>query len=236
MALPLLPPVYTLVTLDRERPALAHALAAIPRAPADGTVYWTDRGDRLEVAFVLEPEAGPEATLRAHWVLMTALGDALGALLPPIRPIGLHWPCRVSVDGASVGEVASRMPPCAPDAIPAWLVLAALVRIGGVRGGVESGSAPELTDLHEEGAGDIDSASLLEALSRHFLVWMHRWQEEGFAPVARAWNARCPERGSEQALTVAGVTHRGRLLGLDVEGRLRIGTARLGLAAALAVA
>jgi biotin-(acetyl-CoA carboxylase) ligase len=236
MPLPLLPPAYTLVALDRDRAALPHALAAVARAPADGTVYWTDRADRLEVAFVLEPEAGAEATALAHWVLMTALADALGALLPPGKPVGLHWPDRISLDGATLGHATWRMGACASDAIPPWLVLGASLRIAAPAGGLEPGAAPDQTSLGEEGAGDVDSVRLLESLSRHFLAWTHRWLEDGFAPVARAWNARCPERGRELAVAHGGLTHRGRLLGLDVEGRLRIGSARLGLVGALAAA
>jgi BirA family biotin operon repressor/biotin-[acetyl-CoA-carboxylase] ligase len=236
VTLPLLPPAYTLIALDRERAALPHALKAVARAPADGTVYWTDRGDRLEAAIVREPEAGRDATLLAHLVLMTALGDALGALLPPGKPVGLHWPDRISLDGGTIGHVACRIAPGAGDVVPPWLVLATTIQIAARPGDYEPVGELEPTSLQEEGAGDIDGIRLLEALSRHLLLWMHRWQEEGFAPVAQSWNARCPERGREISLTQGGVTHRGRLLGIDVDGRLRLGTARLGLADALALA
>jgi biotin-(acetyl-CoA carboxylase) ligase len=233
VTLPLLPPVYTLIVLDRERAALAHALRAASDGASDGTVYWTERADRLEAAFALEPEAGRDATLLAHLVLMTALADALAALLPPGKPVGLHWPDRISLDGGTIGEVACRIAACDAPAIPAWLVLGTTIRIAGRPGDWQARGELETTSLQDEGAGEIDSVALVEALSRHFLAWMHRWQEEGFAPVARAWNARCPERGREISLTQGGVTHRGRLLGVDVEGRLRIAAARIGLAEAL---
>lgn len=228
MTLPLLPPAFTLITLDRERPALAHALAAAARGAADGTVYWTERADRLEAAFVLEPESAVDATLPAHLVLMTALGDALAALLPPGRPVGLHWPGRVSLDGATLGHVTWRLPPSGPGAVPPWLVQGVVIRLAG-EPGLEPGDAPGRTSLDDEGAGDIGAADLLEALARYFLAWMHRWQEEGFAPVAQAWNARCPERGGEIAVARGDGEICGRLLGVDVAGRLRVGTARIGL-------
>ena len=105
MPLPTLPPAFQLVALDREVGAFERAARAAPRGVDDGTVYWTERHDRLEMAVVLEPEAPARTTLQAAHVLMVAVGDALGALVPPGKPVAFAWPTTLLLDGALLGRV-----------------------------------------------------------------------------------------------------------------------------------
>ena len=77
MPLPLLPPAFHLVALDPELDAFARAVRAAPRGIDDGTLYWADRSDRLDLAIVLEPEAPAARTLEALYVLTLAAGDAM---------------------------------------------------------------------------------------------------------------------------------------------------------------
>ena len=79
MPLPILPPAYDLVTLDAELDAFERAVRLAPRGLDDGTVYWVDRPDRLDMAMVLEPEAPVPTTLEALYVMTVAAGDALEA-------------------------------------------------------------------------------------------------------------------------------------------------------------
>ena len=51
--LPQLPPAFHLVALDRELQAFGRAVASAPRGIDDGTVYWTERADRLELQQLL---------------------------------------------------------------------------------------------------------------------------------------------------------------------------------------
>jgi hypothetical protein len=47
-------------------------------------------------------------------------------------------------------------------------------------------------------------------MSRHFLTWLRRWEEDGFRPVHDAWRAR-----AEPAMTVGTAG----FVGLDEDGR-----------------
>lgn len=228
MPLPLLPPAFSLIALDREVAAFARAVRAAPRGVDDGTVYWTDRGDRLELAVVLEPEGPVGTTLEAIYVLTVAAGDALGALLPPVMPLAFAWPGEIILDGARLGRVQAAMAPVSgTEAVPPWLVLGLTVRIASVD--PEPGRMPDRTSLQDIGAGDVTSVQLAETVARYFLTWTGRWLEEGLAPVRAAWNERCFRRGEESTLTAGGEAFSGRIRGLDETGAFIVGDVPLRL-------
>ncbi len=52
---------------------------------------------------------------------------------------------------------------------------------------------PDITSLADEGAGYISRTRAIESLSRHFLAWVSQWEDDGFKPVAEAWNKRREE-------------------------------------------
>jgi BirA family biotin operon repressor/biotin-[acetyl-CoA-carboxylase] ligase len=232
MALPHLPPAFRLVVVDREIDAFERTRRLAPQGLEDGTVYWTDRADRLRLAVALEPEAPRATTLELVYVLTVATGDALGALLPPGLPLAFAWPGGLVLDGARLGRVKAALAAVADGReVPRWLVLGLDIAVGPYPG--EPGEVPDRTTLADAGASGITVVMLAESVSRHFLAWTYRWQEEGLLPVRAAWNARCLDRGSEARLMVAGRPREGRVTGLDMFGSFRIGRAALPLEAAL---
>ena len=121
---PSLPPAFHLVALDPEVGAFARAVRAAPRGVDDGTLYWTERSDRVDLAVVLEPESPAAQTLEALYVLTVAAGDALGAALPPVVPVAYGWPGDLILAGARVGRVRAALAPVADaDGVPPWLVV-----------------------------------------------------------------------------------------------------------------
>jgi biotin-(acetyl-CoA carboxylase) ligase len=232
MPLPSLPPAFQLVALDRDVDAFERACRAAPRGLDDGTVYWTDRDDRLRLAVAFEPELRRAEAIEAVYVLAVAAANALAALLPAGLPLALAWPGGIVLDGARVGRVCVALGPAAePEAVPPWLVLGLGIEVGpSVR---EPGETPDLTTLADSGAEDVTSVALAESVGRHFLSWLHRWAEDGLEPVRAAWNRRCFRLGEKATLDLAGDLRDGRIAGLDPEGRFRIGTAALPLEAAL---
>jgi BirA family biotin operon repressor/biotin-[acetyl-CoA-carboxylase] ligase len=228
MLLPVLPPAFHLVALDRELGAFDRAVRAAPRGIDDGTVYWTDRTDRLELAVVLEPEAATAPTLQSLYVLMVATGDALGTLLPPGKPVAYAWPSDVLLDGARLGRVRAAIAPMAdPAAVPPWLVLGLELALAPL--GTDPGRLVDRTSLFEEGAGDITVTALLEAVTRHLLHWTGRWLDEGLAPVRATWNRHCFRRQEMAAVELGGKRHEGAVEGLDERGRFLIGSSVLAL-------
>lgn len=228
MPLPSLPPAFHLVALDREVGAFGRAVRAAPRGVDDGTVYWTDRTDRLDLAVVLEPEAPAARTLEAVYVLTVAAGDALGTLLPPQVPVAFAWPGDLILDGAKVGQVKAALAPVAgAGAIPPWLVLGLTVSVGPP--GDDPGRFPDRTSLHGEGAGDITPARFLESVTRHLLHWTARWLEEGLGPVRAAWNPRCFRLGEAGEIALGDRRIAGEVGGLDAGGAFVVGDHRLEL-------
>lgn len=219
---PLLPPALHLVTLDPEVGAFARAVRAAPRGVEDGTLYWTERHDRLDLALVLEPEAPAASALEALYVLTVAAGEALGTALPPAVPVAFGWPGDLILAHARVGRLQAALAPVAgADGVPPWLVIGLRIDVAPLD--VDPGQMAERTSLHGEGAGDVGVVPLLESVSRRFLLWTGRWLESGPARVRAAWNARCYRRGETATLTFAGELVEGRVTGLDAHGAFVVG-------------
>lgn len=231
MALPVLPPPYTLVLVDRERDPLAHARAHAARGVEDGLLVLADRADRLALALLLEPDRPRAATLETLYLLANAAADMLATHLPPLLPVGLGWPGRLLVDGAEVGRLRLAVADGAPEAPPAWLVLGLDLALAA--GPDEPGRDPERAALEELAGEAPDPVELTESLSRHLLSWLERLEREGPGPLRAAWNARCHGRGRPAKLALDGRALEGTLVGIDASGALRLGTHRLPLEAAL---
>ncbi len=233
---PMLPPVYRAAraetTGEGPRMALRRRAADAP----EGTLLWSEARGRLALALLLVPDGSLEASAPVAIAAALALGDAIGALAPPIVAVTNAWPDRIEVNGALAGGVSLDAVGDDPDA-PERLILGLEVAV--LSGpGREPGEAPEMTSLLDEGCGEIEPVRLLESVSRHFLAWLHRWEEDGFKPLRSAWLARAPRPGApvSAALGSGRVDGRFRELGptgdlvLDIEGSER----RLSLARALA--
>lgn len=217
---PLLPPAYRLVRLANGAEPFASALGAASTAE-DGDFFWADRPDRLDCAIVLHPELpAAKAGILAH-VAMVGLGDAIGALAPPEVAVEFGWPDRLMVNGALAGGIrVATAETNGPDAVPDWQVLAITVALFGDRQNLSPGLRPDVTTLYDEGAGHIAPVSLAESVSRHLLAWVHRWHEDGFAPICASWLIRAV--GYRQTIDWPMQDGRltGRFVGLDEEGGL----------------
>ena len=99
-----------------------------------------------------------------------------------------------------------------PEAVPDWLVIGVEMRW---RLAHEPGLTPERTTLAEEGCAELRPARLLEAWARHGLSWIHRWGEEGAAPLHAAWRGLLPALGGPVAVGHDGTTLEGTFVGLD---------------------
>jgi BirA family biotin operon repressor/biotin-[acetyl-CoA-carboxylase] ligase len=228
---PVLPPAYSFAMVERGRDPLAHARRRLVSGVEDGLLLLEDRTDRLELALTLEPDRDRAGSLLVLPVLAVAVADTLAALLPPLLPVTLGWPGRVLVDGALVGRLRLALPPGPAAERPAWLLLGVSLDIAGPT--EEPGREPGRLGLSETGCTELDPARLAEALSRHFLSWLDRFETEGLEPVRASWNARCHDRGRRARLMIAGQEWLGTVGGLERDGTFRLGEGRLSLEAAL---
>jgi biotin-(acetyl-CoA carboxylase) ligase len=199
-----LPPPFRLVMLREVGDAFEHACANAAELGA-GTLVFVGRFDLAEFAVVLEPDEPLASARRAFYLGMVALGDALAATAPPEKPIAIEWPDAITVDRGLVGGGRLGWPDGADErAAPDWLVFGAAIRTVSMSG-EDSGLRPLATAIEEEGFGDFVSERLVEGFARHLMVAIDRWQEGGFAPIAKDYVSRLSsERGERRAIDANG--------------------------------
>ncbi len=226
MVKPVLPPAYDLVVIAGERDAFARACELAQMRVEDGLLVWNERRDRLQMAVLLEPEAALQTTLQALHVFVLALGDALGSFTAPALQLGLRWPNIVLVDGMELARARCAWGDPAVGDIPAWLVLGVDMAL---HEPPEPGREPDRLTLEGAAGERVAPADIVAQIARHFLLWMDRWQNQGFGPIARAWNQRLDGLGRVQTVNVGGIEAAGIVEGLDEEGRFLVGGRPLGL-------
>ena len=182
-----------------------------------GLLVWSRRADLMQAAIVLAPEQPLERAVGVYLAAPVALGDALGALAPPEVAVHYTWPGGVLVNGARCGRVRAAAAATEPGAVPDWLVLGVEMpflppdeRDGGER--------PDETCLFAEGCGDVMPLPLIESWSRHLLVWINHFVDDGIAPLHAAWRARAWALG-EKLPDGSGV-----FMGLDEQGGMLVKT------------
>ena len=178
---------------------LACQLAAAEADP--GLACYADC-DRLGFAVVLGPEMASGVAAQMLHVMTIALYDTVGSLGPAGVMALIRWPARLLVNGAEAGAVRLAMGRYGVGGwlragdehiIPDWLVVGAEITRMRQSGNIEPGHRRESTNIDEEGFADIDSGSFIASLARYFLSWLRTWEEDGFAPIARAWVGRTGE-------------------------------------------
>lgn len=221
---PLLPPAYRLTPLAQHTGPFASALASADTSE-DGAFFWSGRADRLDCAILLHPDLPAARAGLLAYVAMVGLGDAIGALAPPVVSVEFGWPDRLLVNGALAGGIRVATADVADDkSVPPWQLLGVTVAILGDPKDASPGLRPDTTTLHDEGAVDIVSVSLAESFSRHFLAWVHRWQEDGFAPICDSWLNRAAGYRQTVDWRLDTLTVSGRFTGLDEDGGLLLAT------------
>jgi len=216
----------------------ACAAAAAGEAQA-GDVFWARDTARFAAAIVLEPEVDAATAMQMHYTSMVALGDAFGAIAPAEIGIFYRWPFTLMVNGAQVGHTSLCLPAdVASSEQPGWLVVGAEIVLRSDRRMHDPGEGLERTALEFEGCGDVDRTQLVEAYCRHFLVWLHTWQEDGFRAVHDMWIGRVEQNGEKGVVAHEGGAFATDVLGLDEAGNLLVktddGTKNLSLLAAAA--
>src|SRR5258708_40243057 len=108
-----LPPPFRAVTLREVGDAFAHAVAIAAQEGA-GTLVHVGRFAFAEFAGALEPDEPLRTARRALYAGMSALGDALPAIVPPTKTISFGWPDAVRVHGGLLDGARSPGAPHAP--------------------------------------------------------------------------------------------------------------------------
>jgi BirA family biotin operon repressor/biotin-[acetyl-CoA-carboxylase] ligase len=227
---PRLPSAYRLVAKQAVTSTMSEARALAEEGAEDGTLVWAreqhqGRGrhgrawdsppGNLYLTLILRPECGPAEASQLGFVAAVALGDAIGSVCPPLDVL-YKWPNDVLLNGRKVAGLLLESK-STPDGSLDWLLL-------GMGANVESfpkDTAYAATSLRFEGTpAEVAAVDLLEAFARHFLNWVNRWLEEGFAPVRSAWLTHAAAKGETIEVRLPRETLTGVFLDLDAEGRL----------------
>lgn len=220
---PVLPPLLRPLAVAPAIHPFEHGNHLAAEGAEAGTLLWSTDEDRCDGAVVLAPEQPLEPSLPIVLIAMLGLGDALGAMVPPMVAVTFGWPDRIEVNGAVVGGVRFASAPVETSgAVPDWLVVGFGIAVRGPRA---AGTSPDRlagTTLADEGCGEVMAMDLLEEFGRHFLTWVHRWQEEGVEPVQKAWLSRATGLGKRIEVRLGGQVRSGMFAGLTETGALRL--------------
>lgn len=217
---PSFPPLFRGEAASPGVDPFAKAIAAAIIGTDPGLIVHQLEPERLRAAIVLAPEAPLEDAMAMVFAAALGFADAFGALAPPEVGMHMDWPGGLRVNGAKCGQLHASASDPTPDREPAWLVIGLDLPIFPTNAADEPGHTPDVTTLIEEGCAEVAPTELLEHWSRHMLVWINTWLDEGIAPLHAEWRARAHALGEEIALTLQGNTHTGTFVGLDEKGGL----------------
>ena len=179
-----------------------------------GLIVYSIGVERLAAAIVFAPEVALEDAMAMLPACGVGFQNALGALAPPEVAVHLAWDGGILVNGASCGRLRVAAETADPGAEPGWLAIGLEVPL--IPEDPDApGAAPERTSLYEEGCVEVAPARLVEAWSRHTLVWINRWAEEGVAPLHAEWRGLAHDMGEEIALDRPDGAMHGVFVGVD---------------------
>ncbi|WP_018260497.1 biotin/lipoate--protein ligase family protein [Methylobacterium sp. WSM2598] len=199
----MLPPPFTLVTLDPPGSAQAEACRRAADADAAGTLILSAGERVIEAAVVLAPEEPLRLARRAALIGMGALADALGSHAPPDKPVAVEWPLTLRFDGARLGGGRLAWPEaCGEDEVPDWLVFSCML-IASKRHAGDPGLTPDSTSLEEEGFAPETAGPIVESFAQYLMKGLSDLEEDGFAFALARYRAVLAEPPGER-LTIDG--------------------------------
>ena len=180
-----------------------------------GLVVWSARADAMSAALVLAPEEPLGKAVSIAFAPAIGFVDSLGALGPPEVAVHHVWPGGFKVNGADCGGLRAAASTTDPAQEPDWLAIG--IDVPFLPEG-DGGEDPTRTCLFHEGCGELTPFELLESWSRHTLVWINRWLDDGLAPLHAAWRERAWGMGEPLP------DGTGTFMGLDEHGGMLVKT------------
>ena len=233
---PKLPSVYQLVSLDTvdstNEEAKRLAREGEEKAP-DGTIIWAKeqtegRGRRgrkwvsppgnLYCSLILRPEVPVEKAAELSFVAALAVFDMLGTVGEAGHQVHLKWPNDILLNEQKVAGILLEAE-TGGSANPEWIVLGLGVNVGIFPGDTDFPA----TSLRAENWATTE-VDCLESFARHFLQWVDKWQDKGFAPIRKTWLWRCHGQGEEIKVQLENETVTGVFTDIDESGAMLVKT------------
>jgi BirA family biotin operon repressor/biotin-[acetyl-CoA-carboxylase] ligase len=192
-----LPPAYRVISLETVDSTNEEAKRLAREGAEDGTLVWareqtqgrgrsgrgwTSPPGNLYLSLVLRPDCAPADAAQLGFVAALGAGAALAGVMPPMIDLRYKWPNDILLNRRKAAGILLETESAGADRLE-WLILGLGINVARR----PSDTAFPATSLHEEGAAEATVEAVLEAFSRHFLNWVNRWLDDGFAPVRAAW-------------------------------------------------
>lgn len=202
---PSLPPIFRLDERGARTDVRQKAIEMAVAGTDAGTILWPRSREAFACALILAPDDPLVKSAETFYIAALGLLDAMAQALPPMQDVTFAVPGTMLLNGAYLGRLQVDAPTGAGGTdVPGWLVVSINLRIAGVPDYEDLVEGFMPTSLIVEGIMNVTSADLLSAFSRHFLLWLRRWQDDGFAPLRVQWKHRAHELGTVIERPVAG--------------------------------
>jgi len=170
--------------------------------------------DMIRAAIVFGPEIPLEQAMAMFCTCAIGFQNALGALAPPEVAVHLKWQGDIVINGGTAGRIRAAASTTDPTVEPDWLVIG-LELLLLPKTDADAGDTPDQTSLFQEGCGDVSPIRLLESWSRHTLVWINRFSEDGPGQIHAEWRGLAHGIGDDISINHGGKTLTGTFMGID---------------------
>ena len=209
---PQLPPMFSSQEVLNGQSVFNKAVTAANSGDV-GTVFYSCDEGILNVAITLNPEVIKSKAIQVHYLMTLGLSDTLAALVPPEIEISHIWPNLMFMNRGVMGQVLLYSSDEELNEVPSWIVTG--VQIRREVECLKIHETIEATSFEDEGASFLSNVRVIEAITRHFFVWLSTWQDKGFKQVYDTWMERIVPK-----FTVKEVSEefKGTWIGLDENG------------------
>lgn len=208
------PPLFTGEAVSGTTDPFAKACASAMIGCDAGLLVHSITPDHIRAAIVFAPETPLEQSMTAMIACGVGFQNAMGAMAPPEVAVHLGWQGTIYVNGGEAGRLRVASASTDPKAVPDWLVVGLELDLLPPSNG-DTGDTPNQTSLMMEGCGDISPIRLLEAWSRHTLVWINDMETDGMRALHEQWRGLAKNIGDEISLRVDGKDLSGTFVGID---------------------
>lgn len=206
---PTFPPLLKGSRVDGALDPFTKACAQAALGGDPGQVFYKITADYLRAAITFAPEVPLEEAMAMLPACGVGFQNALGALAPPEVAVHLDWSGGITVNGAHCGRLRAAAATRDPHEEPEWLVIGLEVPL--IPQSDDPGLTPDQTSLFDEGCVEVDPVRLIESWSRHTLVWINRWSDDGVQPLHAEWRGLARNLGED--IEIMGKS--GTFLGVD---------------------
>ena len=197
----LLPHQYELIVIDRVDDVVREAARRAAGGAEEGTFVvaaeqsdartrsgtsWFSPAGNAHCAVVLRPDFPNARAGQIVPVAGVSAGTALTGLLSPMTGLHYRWPNRILLNELDAGRIVLAAPGLARDPMP-WLVVGLMLNVAHHP---ENPEPEAYNSVHASGSPEVGVEAVIEDFARYFLASINRWDEDGFGPIGRAWNAR----------------------------------------------